>query len=110
MGECDSIGSNGVVHVINDVLKPRELQRPNPRRDSMDSFFRRIFDGFHLRHPRGAEDWAAVEETTSSKCPKFFLFVFHFDVIDSGSDRWIDRIFSASKKKYFFVQLIEFGA
>merc|ERR1712142_1003020 len=50
--ECDSIGSNGVVHVINDVLKPRELQRPNPRRDSMDSFFRRIFDGFHLRHPQ----------------------------------------------------------
>lgn len=50
--ECDSMGSNGVVHVINDVLKPRELQRSNPRRDSMDSFFRRIFDGFHLRHPQ----------------------------------------------------------
>jgi len=46
--ECDSVASNGVVHVINDVLKPRELQRPNSRHHSMDSFFRRIFDGFHL--------------------------------------------------------------
>jgi len=47
--ECDSVASNGVVHVINDVLKPRELQRPNSRHNPMDSFFRRIFDGVHFQ-------------------------------------------------------------
>lgn len=50
--ECDAVAFNGVVHVINDVLKPRELQRPNNRHHSMDSFFRRIFDGFHLSDVR----------------------------------------------------------
>jgi transforming growth factor-beta-induced protein len=51
--KCDAVASNGLVHVINDVLKPRELERPNSRHHSMNSFFHRIFDGFHLRDPRG---------------------------------------------------------
>jgi len=45
--QFDAVANNGVVHIINDVLKPREISRRQSRPHPMDSFFRRVFDGFH---------------------------------------------------------------